>query len=390
MPALGQVEIGVPDMRAMFLCLSLLSSVLPTVMVSAQMVDKAAGRALLDSRLRMNDIVTVGTHNSYKQSLSAAELALIASRNPKAADSIDYGHRPLTQQLDAGVRQLEIDVYHDPAGGRFASPLGPSLSGQRLDEGFLASMAQPGLKVFHIPDIDPHSLCQPFTACLAEIRRWSDAHPDHVPLMIMINAKQDASPLPGGTGALPFDEAAFDNFDREVRSVLPPEKLITPDDVQGQYPTLRDAVLAGNWPTLAQARGKIWFALDEAPAVVATYRGKRRSLEGRVMFINTDEKSPAAAYMTLNEPQKDADRIRAAVSAGFIVRTRADANTVEARTNNTAPRDAAISGGAQYISTDYIWPDKRFGDYQVRLPGAAIALCNPVRVPGACGGMALE
>jgi hypothetical protein len=377
-------------MRAMLLSLSLAGLLLPTAPASAQTTGEPAGRALLDSRLRMNDIVTVGTHNSYKQSLSPAELALIASRNPKAADSIDYGHRNLTEQLDAGVRQLEIDVYHDPAGGRFASPKGPALSGRILADGFANLMAQPGLKVFHIPDIDPHSQCQPFTACLAEIRRWSDAHPGHVPLMIMINAKQDASSLPGGTGALPFDEAAFDNFDHEVRRVLSPEKLITPDDVQGRYPTLRDAVRAGNWPTLAQARGKIWFALDEGPAVVATYRGKRRSLEGRVMFINTDEKSPAAAYMTLNEPQQDADHIRAAVSAGFIVRTRADANTVEARANNTAPRDAALSGGAQYISTDYIWPDKRFGNYQVRLPGGAVALCNPVRAPGACGGMAVE
>jgi len=377
-------------MRAIFVSLSLLGLLFPTVMVSAQTMGEPAGRIQLDSRLRMNDIVTVGTHNSYKQSLSAAELALIASRNPKAAESIDYGHRSLTEQLDAGVRQLEIDVYHDPVGGRFASPKGPALSGRRLPDGFAALMGEPGLKVFHIPDIDPHSLCQPFTACLAEIRRWSDDHPGHVPLMIMINAKQDASPLPGGTGALPFDEAAFDNFDREVRGMLPPGKLITPDDVQGRYPTLRDAVLAGNWPTLAQARGKIWFALDEGPAVVATYRGKRRSLEGRVMFINIDEKSPAAAYMTLNEPQQDADNIRAAVTAGFIVRTRADANTVEARANNTGPRDAALSGGAQYISTDYIWPDRRLGDYQVRLPGGAIALCNPVRAPGACGGMALE
>lgn len=377
-------------MRAILFTLSLAGLLLPAASAMAQKVREPAGRVLLDSRLRMNDIVTVGTHNSYKQALSAAELALIAGRNPKAADSIDYGHRTLTEQLDAGVRQLEIDVYHDPAGGRFAAPKGPALSGQKLPDDFAALMGQPGLKVFHIPDVDPHSQCQPFTACLAEIRRWSDAHPGHVPLMIMINAKQDASPIPGGTGALPFDEAAFDNFDREVRSVLPAEKLITPDDVQGQYPTLRDAVRAGNWPTLAQARGKIWFALDEGPAVVATYRGKRRSLEGRVMFINTDEKSPAAAYMTLNEPLQDAGHIRAAVSAGFMVRTRADANTVEARTDNTGPRDAALSGGAQYISTDYIWPDKRFGDYQVRLPNGAVALCNPVRAPGACGGMPLE
>jgi hypothetical protein len=35
---------------------------------------------------------------------------------------------------------------------------------------------------------------------------------------------------------------------------------------------------------------------------VALYRGARRSLEGRAMFVNTDEASPAAAYLTLNDP----------------------------------------------------------------------------------------
>ena len=45
-----------------------------------------------------------------------------------------------------------------------------------------------------------------------------------------------------------------------------------------------------------------------------------------MFFITTDEASPAAAYLTLNDPVRDADRIRRDVAAGFIVRTRADAN----------------------------------------------------------------
>ncbi|MGL1687265.1 Ca2+-dependent phosphoinositide-specific phospholipase C, partial [Vibrio parahaemolyticus] len=70
----------------------------------------------------------------------------------------------------------------------------------------------------------------------------------------------DASAWPGGMAALPFDAAAFDALDAEVRAVFPPDALIAPDDVQGRYPTLRDAVLHDNWPTVAQARGKVLFA----------------------------------------------------------------------------------------------------------------------------------
>jgi hypothetical protein len=207
--------------------------------------------------------------------------------------------------------------------------------------------------------------------------------------MLMFNAKTDPSPVPGGVAALPFDSAAFDALDREVRAVFPPQALITPDNVQGAYPTLREAVLHDAWPTLGQARGKMLFALDEDPAKVALYRGKRRSLEGRVFFVNTDESSPAAAYLTLNDPVAEADRIRKAVTAGFIVRTRADSGTVEARQNDTKRRDAALASGAQFVSTDYLWPEPRLhNDYRVRLPAGAAVLCNPVRAGHRCAGLA--
>ena len=54
-----------------------------------------------------------------------------------------------------------------------------------------------------------------------------------------------------------------------------PSELITPDDVQGRYPTLREAVLKHGWPTLGASRGRFLFALDEPPVHIAAYRGKR-------------------------------------------------------------------------------------------------------------------
>jgi hypothetical protein len=131
------------------------------------------------------------------------------------------------------------------------------------------------------------------------------------------------------------------------------------------------------------------FALDEDPKHVAIYRGQRKSLEGRALFVYTDEASPAAGYITLNE-QADAPRITADVKAGFVVRTRADADTVEARSGDVTRRDAALASGAQYVSTDYRHPEPGLTGYQVRLPGAAIAVCNPVRAAGKCGGIPLE
>ncbi|HEX7781498.1 MAG TPA: Ca2+-dependent phosphoinositide-specific phospholipase C [Sphingobium sp.] len=348
-------------------------------------------RAWLDANLKLNDLVAVGTHNSYKTELPAAVLAKIRSVAPDRAEELDYRHRPLSEQLDTGVRQLEIDIYNDPEGGRFLDPAGLRDAGIALDPARRAALAEPGFKVMHVQDIDVLSSCVTLRACLGIVRRWSLAHPDHAPILLMFNAKTDPSPLPGGTPPLPFDTLAFDALDGEVRAVFPPRALITPDDVQGTYPTLRDAVLHDAWPTLGQSRGKVLFALDEEPEKIALYRGKRRSLEGRVFFVNTDESSPAAAYLTLNDPIAEAKRIRKAVAAGFIVRTRADAGTLEARRNDTRRRGAALASGAQFVSTDYFWPEPTLhNDYQVRLPDGAAALCNPVRTAGRCAGLAVE
>ena len=63
---------------------------------------------------------------------------------------------------------------------------------------------------------------------------------------------------------------------------------------------------------------------------------------------------------------------------GFLVRTRADADTQEARANNTHRREQAFTSGAQFISTDYPQSDKRFSEYRVRFEGEHTVRPNPV------------
>jgi hypothetical protein len=348
---------------------------------------RGCAQAWMDRNLHLNDILTMGTHNSYHQ-LSPV-LALIKAAAPKTWQGLDYQHPPLVDQLSDGARALELDLVYDPEGGRFAHPAGLKLAGLPTPPDYVAAMSRPGFKVLHIQDIDFHSNCLTFVECLTIIRDWSRAHPRHVPILITMNTNDAKSLAPGGVNELPFDERAYDALDAEIRQVFRPRELITPDDVRGRYPTLRDAVLKHGWPSLGASRGRILFALDEGPAHVAAYRGRRASLEGRVLFVNTDEASPAGAYLTLNETS-DIPRIMADVKAGFLVRTRADADTVEARSNDTARRDAALASGAQYVSTDYPHPDTRLSTYQARLPGGEIAVCNPVRAAGKCGGIPIE
>lgn len=333
-------------------------------------------RAAVDA-LPMNAIQAVGTHNSYKLAISENEMALLRSANPKQADALDYAHRPLAEQLDDGARQLELDLAYDPQGGLYADPVFRKLVKDPTPYD-LTPLRGPGLKVLHAQDVDYRSVCPLFAECLRQVRTWSRAHPDHAPLLILLNLKEGPVGIPGGVAAPVFDAAAMDAIDAEIRSVFPDEALITPDRVQGRHPSLRSAVAAGAWPTLGRARGKVMFACDCPPDQVARYRGGRKVLEGRVAFVNVEESSSAAGYITLNEPVEQQARIAAALKAGLIVRTRADADTAEARAGDRTRQVAAFASGAQYVSTDYMRPDPRFPAYGARLPDGVTVRRSPV------------
>ncbi|HEV2486628.1 MAG TPA: phosphatidylinositol-specific phospholipase C1-like protein [Terracidiphilus sp.] len=344
---------------------------------------------------RINEIQVIGTHNSYHAGFAPSAARLWQEKNPRAFDSLDYRHQPLDQQFNSGVRQIELDVFADSIGGRYAHPTGPAMiaaANLPPDPDFDPNgvMAKPGFKVMHMQDIDYRSTCQPFTACLELVRRWSHAHPKHIPIFILVETKQEKPRGPAQvTEPEPFTSATFDALDAEIRSVFPPRELITPDDVRGHYGTLNEAVLAGNWPTLKSARGKAIFLMDQRP-VGPIYLAGHPSLRGRVLFTNADPGQPDAAFIERNDGP--ADDITALVRKGYLVRARTDSDTKEARTNSTARRDAMIASGAQILSTDYPaneparWP----GHFVVTLPGKTIARCDPVNFPATCSGELLK
>ncbi len=264
------------------------------------------------------------------------------------------------------------------------------MAGELVADDYIAAMSTPGFKVIHILDIDFNSNCLTLSACLQAVASWSRTNKDHVPIIIALRSNDERTPMPGATRPAKFDAAVFDVLDSEIRSIFRPDELITPDTVQGEYPTLREAVIAHNWPKIGPSRGKILFLLDDAAQKTALYRGARRSLEGRAMFINTDDKSPAAAFVTVENPAKQSAAIAADVKAGLMVHTFADADTKEARANNTLRRDWAFASGAQIVSTDFLVPDKRIGKYAVRVPNNNVAQCDVQSSAQRCQSMDVE
>ena len=334
----------------------------------------------------MNQVQYLGTHNSYHVRARQDLFDVLLSFIPDLAPTLDYSHIPLQEQFDTqGIRQIELDVFDDPEGGLYANHRARRVFGDEVASG-IAELDEPGLKVLHVQEIDYETTCYTFVSCLEEVKAWSDANPRHLPITVLVEVKDEAIPDPLSLGfvtPLPFGIDALNRIDAEIRSVFPREQLLLPDDVRGDFVTLELAVLSRGWPPLSQARGKIMFALDNTGSPREDYIAGHTSLEGRVLFTDSPAGTPEAAFMKRNNPLSNPGDIESLVELGYMVRTRADADTEQARTNDTTQRDAALASGAHFISTDYPVPNPEFSEYQVTLPGGGVARCNPVN-PGTC------
>ena len=340
---------------------------------------------------RIDQVQVIGSHNSYHLAPHPTVLGLLGTRS----QALDYTHKPLADQFSRlGLRAIELDVFADPEGGRYADPWARRLlktmgKDPGADPNADGLLGKPGFKVFHVQDIDYLSTASTLVDGLRQVRDWSKAHPKHVPIFIQLELKgEPIAALP--TRPIAFGKLELDAVDAEIRSVFPPDELIAPDDVRGTFETLPEAIKARGWPTLEASRGKVLFALDNEGFLTDLYLADHRALRGRAMFVSVAPDHPAAAWMKRNDPVGEFDEIRRLVRAGFLVRTRADADTGEARKNDTTRRDKALASGAQFVSTDFPEPRLEISPYQARLPGGVVARSNPVSGDPALAGVDLE
>lgn len=318
--------------------------------------------------LTLNNVQVIGSHNSYKISIEEPLWEYLFELDSTVAMSLQYDHPTLITQLDLGLRNLELDIFYDPIGGHYTNPKGIQIVKQTgkepipFDEELV--LKQAGLKMFHIQDIDFRSHHLLFKNGLQELKKWSDANPDHSPIFILINAKD--SNVPQTKAPLPFTEKALDSIDIEIKSIFSEDKLITPDLIRGKFSTLEEAILISGWPKLEEVKGRFLFVLDENETKINAYVKGHPSLQGRMLFVNSQEGKPEAAFRIINDPVKDFVLIKDLVAKGYLVRTRADAATLEARMNDYSRFDKAKASGAQIISTDYYIPSKLFpSSYEV-------------------------
>eukprot|EP01134_Creolimax_fragrantissima_P008149 CFRG8149T1 len=418
--------------------------------------------------LRINEIQTMGTHNSFKLPVPPRVGELLQDIDKITQDTayyeeMSYGMPPLEEQLSAGCRHFELDLAYDPTGTYYSDPAGLNLP----DMGVLANIVEqgrgvvdtvvkganavgdffsdifgrsllintcpnahpysymsgqlccgsrrerdeddnddlcdggallyestccwgnnfvpcpydscedtttstkidtkPGFKTLHVPDIDFESHCTTFVSCLSVLKKWSDNHPRHLPLVILLNLNDNSLAIGieqklstpvfnflKTVNVLPLTmvpemtRPLFLALEEEATSVFDEKKIITPDIVRGLYDSLEEAILTGNaWPTVKDSLGKVMFIVD-GPS--QPYQEGNKNLQGRLFFVNEHPGTPASATIVMNDPYDP--RITEMVSKGYFVRTRADGRPLPRNPYKKA--ETAMRSGAQLISTDYL------------------------------------
>jgi hypothetical protein len=330
-----------------------------------------------DDDLPINKIQVIGSHNSFKRAIDPLLFKAFQKTDSVSASKLDYEHMGFAGQLDLGLRNLEIDIYADARGGRYSHPKGLQWVKNQMPYDSQHEMDQPGFKILHVPDLDFRSNAFTLKEALRQLRQWSEAHPDHTPVFITLEAKDDSIKRADFTQPEPFTARTLDQVDRAILEGLGIKHLIIPDQIRGTYKTLEEAVLHGNWPGLKSSRGKFAFIFDAQGAKRAAYIKGHPSLKRRILFANADPGTAEAAMMIRNNA-KDPE-IPELVKKGYIIRTRADSDTQQARNNDYSYFEAACASGAQIITTDYYRRSSHFeSDYVVSFGAAGYFRRNPV------------
>ncbi|MGW1089227.1 phosphatidylinositol-specific phospholipase C1-like protein [Streptomyces sp. NPDC002596] len=373
------------------------SAVVPSA-VSAQQPNPAAASATAHSdKVRMNEIQFMGAHNAFHREMQGVELAESIKIDPGYPKWGFYSHASVSDLLGRqNVRALEFDLLPDPDGGLYQHPLARKQAGLGpIDD---PAMAAPGMKVIHVADQDYNSTCRTLVVCMQQVKTWSKANPQHVPIILQLELKQtdDRWEQLGGAVSPAWSGKLLDDLDKEIRSVFSESQLITADDLRRPGLTLEQSILNNGWPTLDWARGKVMFFFDNGGpgAIRDMYLDGHPSLQGRAVFTRGNPGDADAAITMVNDPRgANEATIRDLVKRGYIVRTRSDEPLKTVINNEFSRVQTALASGAQMVTTDFpsVGMAARYNsDFVAELPGNEPVRCNPVTAPRNCHDDRLE
>ncbi|MBO7178436.1 MAG: hypothetical protein J6V69_04980 [Clostridia bacterium] len=282
----------------------------------------------LESGVKYNEVAFLATHNSYQRLATdlTKEFQIpfrVLALGLKNFNKNDFENDTLTAQFEMGIRSIEIDVE--------AKVVGDATS----------------FVVMHKPVFDSATTCLDFGVALEEIVMWSNHNPNHLPISIIIESKQDVAPL---DNLKIFDvehAVAFDNLLKEKLG----EKLITPADMLGTYSNFKEMRESDGWMTLKDMLGKVIVILHENK-MTEDYVAMDETMRTQAMFpslLYKQRDRDYASFIIDNNPKKTVQRKETFESGNYIVRTRADSYPKYSDERYAL----AERCGSQIITTDY-------------------------------------
>ena len=301
----------------------------------ADLADFNLEKAIEDG-VKLNEIAILGTHNSY-QRLATAEtrfaMNIIDAITFKKAglDTFDFEMDTLTEQLEMGVRNVEIDI-------------------ETLDKDNKIEF-----KVTHNSLIDNASSAYDFEKALKEIKMWSDNNPNHVPVIIIVEPKSFVIEI---NGMKKFSLEYAKELEKIVADTLG-ESLLTPADMLRDYESFKEMREKDDWISLKEAQGKILVLLHDCD-VTESYIALDETIRTQKMFpmLRYDDRNETyTSFILENDAFRANDRKAENIDeSNLIVRTRADVYPEYSDERYKVIEDC----GSQIITTDF--PEKINGN----------------------------
>lgn len=357
--------------------LSVIALVVATALINAAVVDASARASQKERMARLTDLVaqqrggtfadwtdtssagdisddtpidrvqTIASHNSYVEAPNPIQNTLIAIGGASRLAPLQYSHPHLWDQLEAGVRSVELDVRVHRDGT---------------------------LRMTHAPLTANGGNAVDFLLAIEEVTLWSRSHPGHLPITILLEVKNDFTMLDWSLAD--FDEDEFRRVDEELRRIVG-DGLLTPAQLRGNSESARAAVEANGWPTVGDLRGTISIILYPTEQYRATYA--QIDERERAIFLAATGEDVLAGRVTDDtvfavQDVPTPSVLRQLVAQGFLVRTRADTDLL----TDPHERDLALASGAQIVSSDFYAPLVQDGTgFTVVFDGGALTRLAP-------------
>ena len=286
-------------------------------------------QAELDGGIRFNELSFVATHNSYQTESVPAYRELYSTLSDltfglvkKTAGGLNS--ETLTEQLNLGIRSIEIDIE---------------------------TMVENGSTSFictHSPVIDMTTNSYDFKLALKEIYLWSENNPNHLPITIIIEPKKVFVPMKGTRF---FNLKRANILDDMLRESLG-EKLVTPADMLGEYESFEQMRNDNGWREVKDLLGKVIVLLHDTN-VTEKYIAQDNSIKSQAMFPMmryADKDKSWASFLLINKPDEALEHSDEMIDQyNLIIRTQADTygNYSDERLSN------AVLSRSQILSTDY-------------------------------------